>query len=36
MTAGERYVAKAGNAGFVLRLSEWDGSAATLLGHLPD
>ena len=35
ITADERYVIRASEAGFVMRLSEWDHSAAELLGHLP-
>ena len=34
ITADERYVSRAGEAGFVVRLSEWDDSAAVLAGHL--
>ena len=34
ITADERYVSRASEAGFVMRLSEWDGSAAALMGRL--
>ena len=34
ITADERYVSRTSEAGFVMRLSEWDGSAAAIMDHL--